>query len=81
MERVRLEGAKKEFVENEPENPHINYFRNPVSGVLELERLMESVDEKLPDIQNTGTCGSISGRSGGETQRISSGIQPYWIRR
>jgi len=51
MERVRLEGAKKEFVENEPENPHINYFRNPVSGVLELERLMESVDEKLPDIQ------------------------------
>jgi esterase/lipase/1-acyl-sn-glycerol-3-phosphate acyltransferase len=51
MERVRIEGAKKEFVENEPENPHINYFRNPVSGVLELERLMESVDEKLPDIQ------------------------------
>jgi len=51
MKRVRLDGAKKEFVENEPENPHINYFRNPVSGVLELERLMETVDEKLPDIQ------------------------------
>jgi esterase/lipase len=51
MDRVRLDGAKKEFVENFPENPHINYFRNPVSGVLELERLMESLEEKLPAIE------------------------------
>ncbi len=50
MERVRLDGAKKEFVENFPEHPHINYFRNPVSGVLELERLMESLEKKLPAI-------------------------------
>ena len=40
-----------EFVENLPENPHINYFRNPVSGVLELERLMDTVDDKLSDIR------------------------------
>jgi esterase/lipase len=51
MKMVRLDGAKKEFVENHPENPHINYFRNPVCGVLELERLMEAVADKLPDIQ------------------------------
>ena len=51
MEKVRLDGAKKEFVENIPENPHINYLRNPVSGVLELERLMESLETKLPDIR------------------------------
>jgi esterase/lipase len=51
MEKVRLDGAKKEFVENIPENPHINYLRNPVSGVLELERLMESLEAKLPDIR------------------------------
>jgi esterase/lipase/1-acyl-sn-glycerol-3-phosphate acyltransferase len=51
MKKVRLNGAKMEFVENQPENPHINYFRNPVSGVLELERLMDAVDDKLPDIQ------------------------------
>jgi esterase/lipase len=50
MKRVRLDGAKKEFVENFPENPHINYFRNPVSGVLELERFMESLEKKLPAI-------------------------------
>lgn len=51
MKKVRLDGAKMEFVENQPENPHINYFRNPVSGVLELERLMDSVDDKLSDIR------------------------------
>jgi esterase/lipase/1-acyl-sn-glycerol-3-phosphate acyltransferase len=50
MERVRLGGAKKEFVENTPENPHINYLRNPVSGVLELERFMESIEAKLSGI-------------------------------
>jgi len=51
MKKVRLNGAQKEFVENQPENPHINYFRNPVSGVLELERLMDAVDDKLSDIR------------------------------
>ncbi len=50
MQLVRFNGAKKEFVENQPENPHINYFRNPVCAVLELERLMMDVADKLPDI-------------------------------
>jgi esterase/lipase/1-acyl-sn-glycerol-3-phosphate acyltransferase len=51
MERFGREGAKKEFVENRPENPHINYSRNPVSGIRELERLMESVEPKLPSVK------------------------------
>jgi esterase/lipase/1-acyl-sn-glycerol-3-phosphate acyltransferase len=51
MKKVRLHGAAKEFVENQPENPHINYFRNPVSGVFELERLMDAVEYKLSDIR------------------------------
>jgi len=51
MKKVGFDGVKKEFVENQPENPHINYFRNPVSGVLELERLMDAVDDKLSDIR------------------------------
>ncbi len=51
MERFHREGAKKEFVENRPENPHINYMRNPVSGIRELERFMESVEPKLSSVK------------------------------
>ncbi len=51
MEKVRLEDAKKEFVENNPENPHINYFKNPISGIRELEKLMDALEPKLPDIK------------------------------
>lgn len=50
MERARQVGAKKEFVENKPENPHINYLRNPISGVVELERLMDDLEAKLPGL-------------------------------
>ena len=50
MTRVNFEAAKKEFVENDPENPHINYLRNPISGLMELERLMNSVEERIPGI-------------------------------
>ena len=51
MEKVHLDSAQMEFVDNHPENPHINYTRNPVSGVRELERLMDSVEDKLPEIK------------------------------
>ena len=37
---------------NVPENPLTSYRRNPVSGIREIERLMERVDLKLPAIQN-----------------------------
>ena len=50
MDRLHMDSAKMEFVENNPEHPHINYFRNPISGVRELERLMQSLEPKLPDI-------------------------------
>jgi esterase/lipase len=48
MARLHLEEAKKTFVDNHPENPHINYTRNPISGVHELERLMSSLEPRLP---------------------------------
>ena len=50
MERVRLDDAKMEFVDNHPENPHINYLQNPISGIRELERLMDAIEPKLSDI-------------------------------
>ncbi len=51
MDRASRTGAKMEFVENRPENPHINYARNPVSGVREIERLMDDLDPRLGGIE------------------------------
>ncbi len=50
MDKTYKDGPKKEFVENKPENPHINYFRNPISGVKEIDRLMDDLEPKLPDL-------------------------------
>ncbi|MDJ0887907.1 MAG: alpha/beta fold hydrolase [Desulfobacterales bacterium] len=47
MKRIRTSGAVKEFIANEPENRHINYVRNPIAGIRELERLMDKVEERL----------------------------------
>jgi len=51
MGKVHIDSGQKEFVENKPENPHINYLRNPISGLRELERLMDSIESKLSAIQ------------------------------
>ncbi len=51
MKKMNVESIKMEFVENTPENPHINYSRNPVAGVRELERVMDQLETKLPGIQ------------------------------
>jgi len=50
MGKFNMASAKKEFVENQPENPHINYVRNPISGIIELDRLMDQIEPKLPAI-------------------------------
>ena len=47
MDKAYQVGPKKIFVENKPENPHINYLRNPISGVRELARLMDDLEPKL----------------------------------
>ncbi len=51
MKKIQLNNITMEFVQNRPENPHINYFRNPVAGIRELERLMMSVSPLLPAIR------------------------------
>ena len=40
-----------EFVSNDPENPTINYFRNPVRGVYELEKLIKAVKDRLANVK------------------------------
>jgi len=51
MDRTYKVGPKKEFVENKSENPHINYSRNPIAGVREIERLMNALEPKLPNLK------------------------------
>jgi esterase/lipase len=47
LTKINVDKWKMEFIENTPENPQINYLRNPVRGGLELERLMRIVENRL----------------------------------
>lgn len=38
------------FVKNDPENPDINYLRNPANGINELEQLMKLTKKNLPNV-------------------------------
>ncbi len=49
---IRVSRGKMDYVTNTPENPHINYFRNPVAGVSELGKLMKVVEENLPRVKD-----------------------------
>lgn len=51
IKKIHLTAMVKEFIENHPENPHINYFRNPIAGIYQLEKLMESLEPKLKTIR------------------------------
>jgi esterase/lipase len=51
VERISGEDAKQLFVPNEPENPDINYRRNPISGLTELMEMMERVADCLKNCQ------------------------------
>lgn len=50
LEKLRVGRGKMEFVANNPENPHINYLRNPVHGVSELDKFMSAVEKRLNEI-------------------------------
>ncbi|CCK80271.1 alpha/beta fold hydrolase [Desulfobacula toluolica] len=50
IKKIHLNTIAKEFIENHPENSHINYQRNPVSGIHQLEKLMEYLEPKLKTI-------------------------------
>ena len=50
LSKLNVNKGKMEFVTNTPENPHINYGRNPIHGVRELEKLMNVVDKELNDV-------------------------------
>lgn len=52
LSKIHVDKVKMEFVENTPENPEINYVRNPVSGSNELEKLMKQVEDQLKNVKN-----------------------------
>ena len=50
LTKINVDKGKMEFVENEPENPQINYVRNPVRGGYELDKLMRFVENNLSKV-------------------------------
>lgn len=45
-----MRNLAKEFMENDADNPHINYLRCPVSAFVQVKALMRAVRRSLPDI-------------------------------
>jgi len=50
LKKFKIQKGKMEFVPNVPENPDINYSRNPINGTYELGKLMKHVEENLSKI-------------------------------
>jgi len=50
LTKMHVEKWKLEFIENKPENPEINYLRNPVRGAYELNKMMKLVDNHLKNV-------------------------------
>ena len=50
LKKMHITKGTFEYVENVPENPGINYFKNPIRGVKELEKLMKIVEGTLQNV-------------------------------
>lgn len=50
LDKFKMNKQKMEYVANNPENPHINYTRNPIKGTYELDQLMGVVEKELKNI-------------------------------
>ncbi len=51
IRKMNMSAMTKEFIVNSPENPHINYPRNPIAGVNQLEKLMDRLEPKLKTLK------------------------------
>jgi esterase/lipase/1-acyl-sn-glycerol-3-phosphate acyltransferase len=50
LNKFHVEKGKFEYVDDQPENPHINYSRNYLKAVEQLEKLMHICEKSLPKI-------------------------------
>lgn len=51
IKKFHLSSIAKEYIANDPENPKINYVRNPIAGIRQLELLMAQLEPKLKTIE------------------------------
>jgi carboxylesterase len=51
LSALGLERWRQDFVHNPADNPHINYLRCPVSGIVQIRRLMRRVNRDLPGLR------------------------------
>jgi len=51
LTKFHIESGKFEYVDDKPEKPEINYSRNYIKGVNELEKLMQICDENLSKVE------------------------------
>ncbi|WP_022668659.1 alpha/beta fold hydrolase [Desulfospira joergensenii] len=51
IRKMKLGAIAKEFISNNPENPRINYKRNPIAGIRQLEKLMVQLEPKLKTLE------------------------------
>lgn len=47
LEKINVKKGRFEYIDDAPENPHINYSRNYLRGVEQLEVLMKNCEENL----------------------------------
>lgn len=50
LKRIHIDRNRMEYVENTPENPHINYSRNPIAAVAEMGQLMDALEPRLSSV-------------------------------
>ncbi len=51
VDKLVNDERRRHFIYNEPENPQINYLRNPISGIKELMELMNELSGRLDRIR------------------------------
>ena len=51
MKKVDFKKFAKDFIKNNPEHPHINYTRNPLVSINELEKLIDDLNKKIEKIK------------------------------
>jgi esterase/lipase len=52
MEKLHIDKAMFEYVDDQPENPRVNYSRNYLKGVEQLESLMDVCEKNLAKIND-----------------------------